>query len=1022
MIVPRHYENLSVLHENTLAPRAYYVPSSAPIDPGPDARDSSDRLQLLNGRWSFQYFPSIHDLRVRFFERDFPIGDFDRIPVPSTWQHQGYDHHQYTNIRYPFPLDPPFVPQDNPCGAYVHEFEYQECANAPRVYLNFEGADSCLYVWLNGQYVGYSQVSHATAEFDVTDLIEPGTNRLAVLVLKWCDGSYLEDQDKFRVSGIFGDVYLISRPESVLIDYFTTTTIAHASATVEIRGRYRHGSVPTSVRLLAADGECVASGDLRPFSGDDAYTHRVELTVENPHLWNAEDPYLYTLILTSAHEVVTDRVGIREITVDDVVVRVNGQPIKLRGVNRHDFDPVTGSAIDLAQLKTDLQLMKQHNVNAVRSAHYPNSPRFYQLCDEYGFYVMGEVDNESHGTQSQYLADPAFENQVEHWNEPIADNPDWLEATLDRTRHCVIREKNRPSVVMWSAGNECAYGCTFEAALAWMKQFDPTRLTHYESSFYRDRKRKYDYSNIDLYSRMYPPLNEIHAYLDSDPDKPFILVEYCHAMGNGPGDLEDYQEIITADPRMCGGFVWEWCDHAIYKGDTDDGRPIYYYGGDHGEVIHDGNFCLDGLVYPDRRPHTGLFEFKNVHRPVRALGFDQHTNRLTITNNFDFTDLRGLVHLTCAVVRDGEVLETQRIDIDQSVPPHSEAVLELSPAVPETGTCRLLVTSHLNHATRWTAPGHELGFDEIPLTNADPRNQKVVALLATAETGAGRLNVVEDATSVAVESESFRYVFDKRTGLVRTMTVEGLELLDAAAQLNIWRAPTDNDQYIKAEWQRAQYDRASARAYGAKAEQDAGSVTLTFPVAVVAPTIQPILRGEAVWRVTPSGAVHASLSLRRSPSFPPLPRCGIRLFLPSQMSDVTYCGLGPHESYVDKHRASRHAVFESDVSSLHEDYLRPQENGSHAGCDYVILSGGGLSLTAASAQPFSFNASPYTQEELAARAHNFELTRSGSTVLCLDLAQAGIGSNSCGPALAEKYRLDAEDLRFGVTLIPATTH
>ncbi len=1020
MIVPRHYEDLGVLHEHTLPARSYYVPSSTRLDATPQARDDSDRMLLLNGNWAFCYFNSIHDLQDPFFERDYPIEDFDRVPVPGTWQHQGYDQHQYTNIRYPFPLDPPFVPQDNPCGAYVHEFDYEECESAGNVYLNFEGVDSCFYVWLNGSYVGYSQVSHATAEFEVTNLIRPGANRLAVLVLKWCDGSYLEDQDKFRLSGIFGDVYLISRPESVLFDYFTTTRLTPERASIEIRGLYRNGPTPTTVELFDASGNLVGTTELAEAAGDDDYTHRAELVVAQPHLWNAEDPYLYTLVLSSADEVITDRVGIREVTVKDTTVCVNGVPIKLRGVNRHDSHPLTGSAVSFESLKTDLQMMKRHNINAVRSAHYPNAPRFYQLCDEYGLFVMGEVDNESHGTQSQFLKDDSFPNQVEHWNEPIADNPDWLEATLDRTRLCVLREKNRPSIIMWSAGNESAYGCTFEAALAWMKQFDPGRLTHYESSFYRDSKRKYDYSNIDIYGRMYPPLSEVHEYLDSDPDKPFILVEYSHAMGNGPGDLEEYWQLVYADHRMCGGFVWEWCDHAVFKGIAANGKPIYFYGGDHGESVHDGNFCMDGLVYPDRTPHTGLFEVKNVHRPLRALGFNQDTGELRLRNHNDFTDLRDQLYLVCEVVRDGETVESMRVDLEESVPPHSEAVVRITPDVPQSGRCRLVVTSHLKAATALLPEDHELGFDEIDLDNVDSRNQTTVALLTDAfrRNGDG-LRITEDGSAITVSSEEFSYCFDTRTGLPQTMLFQGRQLLDAPAQLNIWRAPTDNDQYIKAEWRRAHYHEASTRAYATEVGRDQDGVRLTSRSAVVAPTIQPILSVNSTWWVSGSGALRASITATRDLDFPPLPRFGLRLFLPEQMDRVTYCGLGPHESYVDKRRASRHGIFHSDVASMHEDYLRPQENGSHADCDYVVVTGGGISLSAVANSPFSINASPYTQEELEGRAHSFELTPSGSTVLCLDHAIAGIGSNSCGPELAEQYRVAAETFTFEITMIPA---
>ena len=562
-IVPRHYEDLGVLHENTLPPHAYYVPASAALAPdgmsGPDARDRSDRLQPLSGTWRFRYHESVADVADEFWEpgygADGELRGFSPIPVPSTWQHRGYDCHQYTNVRYPIPLDPPHVPYDNPAGAYLTDFIHTPDPDAPTVALTFEGVDSCFYVWLNGRYVGYSQVSHATSEFDVTDVVRPGVNRLAVLVLKWCDGTYVEDQDKFRTSGILRDVYLLKRPRAALFDYVTTTTLSPDSAAVRVRGSFRGGPVPTTLSLHDAEGRLIAEAPLAPDDeggrtpddgegGGPVLTHRAELVVPAPRLWTAEDPYLYTLTISCPNEVIRDRVGLREVSTNGPVLIVNGAPIKLRGVNRHDSDPVTGPAIDLDHMKRDLRLMKEHNINAVRSSHYPNDPRFYQLCDEYGFYVMSEADNESHGTQTQYLADDSWPNVVEHWNRRIANNPDWIEPTMDRVRLCVTRERNRPSIISWSAGNECAYGWTFEAALLWIKQTDPTRVTHYESAYYRSKDRRYDYSSIDLYSRMYPSLDEIRDYLDADPDKPLILVEYCHAMGNGPGDLEEY--------RACG--------------------------------------------------------------------------------------------------------------------------------------------------------------------------------------------------------------------------------------------------------------------------------------------------------------------------------------------------------------------------------------------------------------------------------------------------------------------------------------
>ena len=1030
MIVPRYFEDLGVLHEHTLPPRAYYVPASAPTASSPWEREKSDRFHLLSGRWAFRYLPSIHDLAEPFWETpDATPEGFTMIQVPSTWQHLGYDHHQYTNVRYPIPFDPPHVPQDNPCGAYIRDFEYTPDPAAPSTYLTFEGVDSCFYVWLNGTYVGYSQVSHASAEFDVTELLRPGANRLAVLVLKWCDGTYLEDQDKFRTSGIFRDVYLLNRPEAVLFDYAVTTSLgpvigaAPATAVVEIRGSYRGGAVPTTAELTDHEGRVLAAGVLEPFAGCPRHTHRAQLAVAAPHLWSAEDPYLHTLVLTTPGEVITDRVGVREIEARDAVVRLNGNPITLRGVNRHDSDPVTGPVVDLDHMKRDLQLMKEHNINAVRSSHYPNDPRFYQLCDEYGFYVMSEADNESHGTQTRFLADPSWENQVEHWNEPIADNPAWTEATVDRMKLCVHREKNRPSIISWSAGNECSYGCTLEAALMWVKGFDPTRLTHYESSYYRDSKRRYDYSCIDLYSRMYPGIEEIRDYLDSDPDKPFILVEYCHAMGNGPGDLEDYWEIIRADERMCGGFVWEWCDHAVTAGTSDDGRPIQLYGGDHDEAVHDGNFCVDGLVSPDRVPHPGLAELKNVQRPARVVEYDQDEGLLTIHNDLDHTDLSQYLRISYEVRCDGVVVDREDLDLVEPVPPRTSVMLRCEPKVPPTGRCHLLVTYRLARPDSLLAAGHVLGFDEIALRNAD-RRHRWVAALANRPIGETRLPVRREGTRIEVDSDRLSCAIDTRTGLPVSLSSEGRELLQRPVELNIWRAPTDNDRHARLEWERAHYHQAVARAYGVDVDEEPGRVTISADVGLVAPSVQPALRGRLVWSLTDDGVLSLNLRLRRTLGFPSLPRLGLRLFLPESMNQVDYYGLGPQESYIDKHRASYHGAFSADVVDLHEDYIRPQENGSHADCNKVVLSGGGLSLAAVGPTPFSFNASRYTQEELAARRRNTELTPSGSTVLCLDAAMAGIGSNSCGPALRPRYQVDSQELGMELHLLlnPLVSH
>ena len=1008
MIVPRFYEDLNVLHDKTMPARAYYIPASVRMDDLVEHRESSDRFQMLSGEWKFQYYNSIYDVKESFYEKGYDVSGFDHVTVPGVWQMDGYDTHQYTNIRYPFPFDPPYVPQDIPCGAYVHNFEYNREKKASKAFLNFEGVDSCFYVWVNGVYAGYSQVSHATSEFDVTDLLNEGENTLAVLVLKWCDGSYLEDQDKFRMSGIFRDVYLLKRPEKTIRDYHITTDVEKDRVTVKL-DMYFSEPVETKITIEDKYGAVVARGE----AAEDGV---LELTVLNPVLWNAENPYLYQIILTMPDEVIVDRIGFRTIEIRDKVVYFNGEKIKFRGVNRHDSDPETGFVIDVRQIKKDLMLMKQHNFNAIRSSHYPNAPYFYQMCDEYGFMVIDEADIEAHGPFMLYRKEDTDQNRFRRWNEKIADDPAWEKAIVDRVRLMVQRDKNRPCIVMWSMGNESAYGCNFEKALAWTKNFDPDRITQYESARYRNYDITYDYDNLDLYSRMYPSLQEIEDYLKNDGSKPFLLVEYCHSMGNGPGDFEDYFKMIHKDDRMCGGFVWEWCDHAIAHGTAENGKTRYYYGGDHGEAIHDGNFCMDGLVYPDRTPHTGLLEYKNVYRPVRVVSYDWKNGQIVLHNYMDFDDLNNYVDIFYEMTQDGITVEKGKL-ANVVAAPHSDAMVELKLQVPSTGKVYLKLIYRLKKQMPLLKPGLELGFDEIKLANEDDRNRQAVKWLEQ-EKEVGAIDVKENERQVVLQANDFTYVFDKRTGLFEDMQFAGRSYIDHPMELNIWRAPTDNDMYIKKEWKKAHYDAAYTRAYRIEVLQNKHGVFIMEHVAVVADTVQKILDVEMTWKINEDGKIEAVIEAVKDKEFPELPRFGIRMFLNKKMNEVTYFGMGPQESYRDKHQASCHGLFRSKVAQMHEDYIRPQENGSHYDCDYVEITSGQYGIAAVSNDSFSFNVSVYTQEELERASHNYELEESDSTVFCMDYAMNGIGSNSCGPDVLDKYRFAEEAFRFQFELIP----
>ena len=1008
MIVPRYYENLSVLHENTMPARAYYIPASRRMDNLVEHREESDRMQLLNGTWKFQYFNSIYDIQDSFFEKNYDTENFDEIQVPSVWQMAGYDTHQYTNIRYPFPFDPPYVPQDIPCGVYVHTFEYSRDEKVPKSFLNFEGVDSCFYVWINGSYIGYSQVSHMTSEFDVTDVLQDGTNTVAVLVMKWCDGSYLEDQDKFRMSGIFRDVYILKRPKQAISDYHIKTRIEDMLAKVEIEMKFYS---PLNVKISIEDrnGAVVAIGSI-------AEEGTAVLEIASPELWNTENPYLYKLILETENEVIVDHIALRKIEIKDQVIYLNGQKIKFRGVNRHDSDPVTGFTINTEQITTDLTLMKQHNFNAIRSSHYPNAPFFYEMCDKYGFMVIDEADIEAHGPFMIYRKEDTDYNRFKRWNEKIADDPAWEEAIVDRVKLMVERDKNRFCIVMWSMGNESAYGCNFEKALEWTKNFDPDRITQYESARYRNYDETYDYSNLDVYSRMYPALSEIQEYLDKDGSKPFLLVEYCHSMGNGPGDFEDYFQMIQDNDKMCGGFVWEWCDHAIAHGTAENGKTIYAYGGDHGEEIHDGNFCMDGLVYPDRTVHTGLLEYKNVYRPARVISYDKESGELVLHNYMDFDDLKDYVKISYELTQDGLVISKGKLP-EVSAAPHSEGKINLKINVPESGKCYLKFIYHLKKELPLLDEDHILGFDEIEVSQKDAKCQLAEKWVEKTVTDS-ELQVSEDDTQIHIKGREFAYTIDRRTALFTEMKFAGREYLNHPMELNIWRAPTDNDMYIKSEWKKAHYDKAYTRAYTTEVVQGKHGVKITSHASVVAETVQKILDVTITWKIEAAGKIDADIAVTKDDEFPDLPRFGVRMFLDKKLSAARYFGMGPQESYCDKHQAASHGLYHANVDDLHEDYIRPQENGSHYDCEYVELNNSRYGIVVSAENAFSFNASYYTQEELEKKTHNYELTESDSVVFCVDYALNGIGSNSCGPVVLDQYRFDDVLFRFQFTLIP----
>ncbi|MBQ8971531.1 MAG: beta-galactosidase [Clostridia bacterium] len=985
------HEDPSRLHVNTLPPHAYFVPFSRRASAMEGDAEQSDRYQSLNGTWRFAWFDSFEYVPEEFSHEIAA----ETIQVPSVWQTQGYDRHQYTNVRYPFPFDPPYVPVENPCGLYVRNFDAVPRKGIRQV-LCFEGVDSCMYVWVNDRFVGFSSVSHSPSEFDITDFLISGENTLSVLVLKWCYGSYFEDQDKFRMSGIFRDVYILERSEGGIRDFFIHTDLNAERTKAQVRVDLTlPEKTPVEYRVYDAQGDELLNGR--------SDGRGIEFTLNHISLWSSENPYLYTLALLCDGEVIAEPFGLREIRVENGVVKLNGQSIKFKGVNRHDSDPVLGYAVRKAQMLNDLTIMKQHNINAIRTSHYPNHPEFAKLCDRYGFYLIDESDIETHGvTQRGYGYNPEDYNLM-------ADDPKYGAAILDRVQRCVHRDKNRASVVIWSMGNESGHGVNFDRALQWTKEFDPSRLTHYERASFPPKGQEINRTHLDLYSRMYPSIQEIDEYFEKDEvGKPYILCEYAHAMGNGPGDLEDYFRCFDRHEGHCGGFIWEWCDHAIDMGNTIDGRKKYYYGGDFGEFPHDGNFCMDGLVYPDRTPHTGLKEYKNVLRPVRVIEEDLRAGRFQLRNMMDFTNLSEELEMTYIIRQNGkDIYEGALSEAQLDVPPHESRLIQIEYPKSLKGDFAILFLSYQRFDSPLVPAGTLLGQVQLGRQRFEAPQR---------EEGVLDVEIKQLHNVILLDGENFHYVYRPAKVGFDCLNYENVSILEKPMELNIWRAPTDNDRNIRLQWQDFGYDRGIPRGYETQIERQDGGILLTTRFSIGAVYLPNIVEGTARWFVHMNGVIDVSIQAKRREDAPPLPRFGLRMFLPKHAEDVEYFGYGPYESYNDKHRASVKHLYKARVNQLFENYLKPQENGSHYNCNYLNVSGisGGVEIAG---EGFCFNASHYTQEELTRKAHSFELQHSGYTVLCVDAFQNGIGSNSCGPKLLTRFESPI-DIDLKCTIMP----
>ncbi len=1032
MIVERYHNDVSVNRLGTSSPRAYYIPYGAPDEAKANIREESSRIKLLSGcKWAFSYFDSYEEIPANITEADTNISDWDRIPVPSNWQLHGYDRPEYLNVQSAFPVNMPYVPKNTPAGVYAIDFTVHDDIDVYSKYIVFEGVDSCLYLYINGYFVGYSQISHLAAEFDVTKFLRNGKNRLTAVVCKWCDGTYLEDQDKWRMSGIFRDVYLLVRPKGHTKDIKITTDLAADYRTATVKAEIDCPVAGDSIiTLFDSNGEKLEA----TMFTDDGHA---EFTVPDPRLWSAEYPELYTLIIESANEFITIPFGIREITIDNGVMRFNGRAIKLKGVNRHDFNTKNGYVCSVEDMKKDIVLMKRHNINAVRTSHYPNDPRFYELCNQLGLYVFCEADFEAHE-----VGWPAYNNSNGFVREAvrnlIADDPMWEKQICERVSFMVENFKNNPSIICWSMGNEAGYGRNVEKALIATKAADPTRFTHYESTV--------SYSNspeviverypeqIDVVSHMYPPTEKIVDLLkkfnEVNYSKPYVLCEYCHAMGNGPGDLKDYWDLIYSDDRFMGGFVWEWFNHGLYDGKDANGKPKYLYGGDHGEKYHDGCFCCDGLVSPDVKPMPGLKEYKNVIAPFSIKPIDLTCGIFEVTNGYDFSymsRLEGNWELTC----NGDIIASGSLG-SLPIPPKKTERVVLGYNMPAAGKCyvRIWFTSY---GVNCIPDGEIVGFRQFEL----PTEQYV-----TDEIPYGNVEYKENNTTVTVFTDRFCYVFDKFNCGFRSIKVSGKELLKAPSTFTLWRAPTDNDRNNQVyKWYDARIDSAKCYEHETGVSEHEGFVAITSKFFIAAPAKRPFFEVTAEWSVFANGQIslHTDVKLGKGLAFKPiepgslenphddmthimhyLPRFGFTFELDKSYDTVDFFGMGPYDSYCDRHNSSYMGKFSNKVAKEYTQYIKPQESGNHWNTAWAYVhdaDGAGIAVIN-EGENFEFSAIPYSSIELTKAMHNFEIPESDKTVFTLNYKVSGVGSNSCGPLLLKKYRFDDEAFKFNVKILP----
>lgn len=961
----------------------------------------------LNGVWKFMFLDAPEYSPEGFFNSDFDVTKMDDITVPGNWQLQGYGKMHYSDLWYNFPINPPYVPTENPTGIYKRTFFVEESYRDKKIIIRFCGVDSAYHLWINGKEVGYSKVARNESEFDITDLIRVGEeNDVTVRVYQWSDGTYLEDQDMWWESGIFRDVELIGVPKDGINDY---------KVIADLDDEYKNGIFKVEA-FLRTTKEVNVTFELVDAGENTVFTKTVvakegkaciDEVIADVNHWTAETPYLYKLFMTVEDngqivEVIPQNVGFRNIRLNGETFLVNGVAIKFKGVNRHDYSPQNGRVVSREEIEKDIILMKQFNINAIRTSHYPNSYYLYDLCDEYGMYLIAETDLECHG----------FELTGDYkW---ITDDPSWELAYVSRMTRMIERDKNHPAIIFWSLGNESAFGCNFRKMTDVAHEMDPTRLVHYEGDF--------DVESADVYSTMYTWIeNPKKPYLMKDiiekSKKPHIHCEYCHAMGNGPGNLKDYQDLVYAHDKLQGGFVWEWFDHGI-ESFTESGEKYYRYGGDFGDDPSNKDFCIDGLIMPDRTPSPGLYEYKKVIEPITTTAVDIQKGIINLLSRYDFANLDRF-NLVYKVMEDDAILQTgfmavpsieARANKDITLP-YDLSVIKVKPGV----HYYVNISYQLREDTSYASSGHELATAqfELPLYKE--------GIMVRPE---GILNVEKEHTTLHVKGANFSLDFNLVNGNLMNIVRDGMQVLSKGPRLTLWRAPISNDMEIIDKLKKVYFLHLEHEVVMNIDYHMEGNI-LKVEVDTINSTTNSAwhFKTKYVYTVCPSGDilidVEGTPSGRVDLAPDMLPRIGVSMHLDKSMEHVRYFGMGPGENYADSKEAAQMGLYANTVDGLFTNYVIPQENGNHMGCKWVSMTNDrGMGLLASTEGDFNFSASWYEDKDLDDAKHTCDLVKRDYIVFNVDYKQNALGTNSCGQWQLDKYRAKFEDFKLSFRLTP----